>query len=293
MKLLLAPSSLILGFLLLASFGTSIYGYYYYSNQLASTTAAYEKDEDELAARDAALASTTAANASLKQNLDAQVQTNTAYGQQVATISSTVGDLSKLAALDPQLLAKYSKIYFLNENYKPVQLATITPGYTYEKSRTYKFEADALPFLERMLSDASATNLRVASSYRSFGEQAALKSSYKVTYGAGTANSFSADQGYSEHQLGTAADFTTPTVGGTFVGFDKTTAYQWLTDNAYKYGFILSYPKNNAYYTYEPWHWRFVGVKLATMLHIEHQDFYSLDQRQITPYLITIFDPMP
>jgi D-alanyl-D-alanine carboxypeptidase len=87
-----------------------------------------------------------------------------------------------------------------------------------------------------------------------------LKSQYRVTYGAGTANSFSADQGYSEHQLGTTVDFTTPKVGGTLTGFDKTDSYKWLQNNAYKYGFILSYPSSNGYYIFEPWHWRFVGL---------------------------------
>jgi len=55
--------------------------------------------------------------------------------------------------------------------------------------------------------------------------------------------------------------------------FNKTKAYQWLLNNAYKYGFILSYPENNEYYIYEPWHWRFVGIKLATKLHNENKFF--------------------
>ncbi len=282
--------SIILGVLLILGIGASGYGYYHFSRELASTRAAYQ---EQLTARDTMLASTTAELTSLKQNLTTEQQKNASYGQQVDTITSTVADLSKLATLDPQLLAKYSKVYFLNENYVPARLATVTPEFVYDKGRTYQFEADALPFLNHLLQDAAAadTGLEVVSAYRSFGTQAALKSSYKVTYGAGTANSFSADQGYSEHQLGTALDFTTSTLGANFASFDKTSAYQWLMDNAYKYGFILSYPKGNAYYTYEPWHWRFVGVKLANMLHTEHENFYDLDQRTITPYLITLFDP--
>jgi D-alanyl-D-alanine carboxypeptidase len=130
----------------------------------------------------------------------------------------------------------------------------------------------------------------VVSAYRSFGEQSSLKASYKRTYGAGTANSFSADQGYSEHQLGTTIDFTTTILGANFAGFDKSDAYEWLLDNAYKYGFIISYPKTNAYYTYEPWHWRFVGVELATKLHDDNQHFYDLDQRAINGYLVNLFD---
>lgn len=280
----------VLGVLLAGSLAANAGGYYYFHSQLASSTAAYKTT---LTATETRLASTTAELADVQAKLEAQTQQNAAYGEQVTTITSTVADLSKLATIDPQLLAKYSKVYFLNENYTPAKLATITPEYTYEKSRSYQFEGDALPFLQNMLADASSTGtkIEVISAYRSFGQQAALKSSYKVTYGAGTANSFSADQGYSEHQLGTAVDLTTPKLGASFDTFSKTDAYTWLVNNAYKYGFILSYPANNSFYQYEPWHWRFVGIKLATMLHTEHEYFYDLDQRSITPYLITLFDP--
>ncbi len=143
-----------------------------------------------------------------------------------------------------------------------------------------------------MLDDAaSTTTIQIASAYRSFDTQESLKTSYKVIYGAGSANQFSADQGYSEHQLGTAVDLITPSMKGSLTtAFDKTPASLWLNDNAYKYGFILSYPKGNTYYQYEPWHWRFVGVQLATRLHNENKHFYDLDQRDINTYLVNIFD---
>ena len=73
-------------------------------------------------------------------------------------------------------------------------------------------------------------------------------------------------------------------------GFDKTPEYKWLTDNAYKYGFVISYPAGNKYYKYEPWHWRFVGVALATKLHEDGIYFYDMDQRLIDNYLANIFD---
>ena len=85
-------------------------------------------------------------------------------------------------------------------------------------------------------------------------------------------------------------DFITNGTSGQLDGFDNTQAYQWLLDNAYKFGFELSYPKGNNYYVYEPWHWRFVGVKLATLLHDNKLNFYDVDQRQIDAFLINIFD---
>ena len=143
-----------------------------------------------------------------------------------------------------------------------------------------------------MLDDATEAGLklRIASAYRSFKTQESLKTSYKVTYGTTSANKFSADQGYSEHQLGTTVDLTTASSGALSSSFEKTTEFKWLTQHAYKYGFVLSYPKNNKYYIYEPWHWRFVGVKLATMLHEEKLYLYDVDQREIDTYLISIFD---
>jgi len=72
--------------------------------------------------------------------------------------------------------------------------------------------------------------------------------------------------------------------------FEQTNAYQWLLENAYKYGFILSYPENNSFYQYEPWHFRFVGKSLARYLHEEKQNFYDVSQAKIDAYLINIFD---
>ncbi|MDB5189725.1 MAG: peptidase and DD-carboxypeptidase VanY/endolysin [Parcubacteria group bacterium] len=256
---------------------------------LASTTATYE---EQVATQEKTLQDAQAQNQALSSSLASERQKNGDYQSQVGDLTSTVGILTKLTTIDPQLLAKYSKVYFLNENYSPAKLATITPEETYDHARIYKFEGDALPFLDSMMRDArtASTSPLVVSAYRSFSEQSSLKASYKVTYGAGTANSFSADQGYSEHQLGTAIDFTTDTLGANFTIFDKTTTYVWLTQNAYKYGFVISYPKANKFYTYEPWHWRFVGVSLATYLHDHNQYFYDLDQRTINGYLVNLFD---
>src|SRR5262249_29677908 len=159
------------------------------------------------------------------------------------------------------LLQKYSKVYFLNEHYVPDSLTQIDQSYVYSDSKTQQIHTKVWPHLKTMMDAAKSAGveLYVASAYRSFSEQSSLKSQYTVTYGAG-ANKFSADQGYSEHQLGTAIDFLTTGQGGQLDGFDKTNAYTWLKNNAYQYGFELSYPQGNSYYVFEPWHWRFVGV---------------------------------
>lgn len=205
-------------------------------------------------------------------------------------MSNTLGLYQKLASTDRELLAKYSKVYFLNENYTPKLSITIPASYTLQPEKEKMLSADVWPFMKRMLDDASAssTDIKIISAFRSFDTQSTLKSAYRVTYGSGS-NTFSADQGYSEHQLGTTVDFSTVKLGVNNLTFEKTSAYQWLTENAYRYGFILSYPKNNAYYIFEPWHWRFVGKGLAQRLHDEKKNFYDMAQRDINEYLLTLF----
>lgn len=216
---------------------------------------------------------------------------NDDFEDQIRGLAGTLGDLDKLAKIDKELLAKYSKVYFLNENYTPSKLKQINSKYIQDGKKDQYFHAEAIGHLEDLLDDAQDNdiNLKVVSAYRSFDEQIDLKGQYTQIYGSG-ANTFSADQGYSEHQLGTTLDITTPEVGGTYNSFADTKAYAWLQDNAYRYGFILSYPEGNAFYVFEPWHWRFVGTDLAKDLHKTNKTFYDLDQRELDEYLLEIFD---
>lgn len=213
------------------------------------------------------------------------------FASQISEIQGTVGILDKLSRTDPELLNKYSKVYFLNENYTPETLVKISPGYTYNPESDYFFYSKIWPFLQGLMQAANSENIdiKIVSAFRSFGTQSGLKSSYRIIYGSG-ANQFSADQGYSEHQLGTTIDFTTSKVGTNYSGFEETAAYEWLLNNAYKYGFVLSYPENNEYYQFEPWHWRFVGKSLALRLYDEGKNFYDLNQRDIDQYLVSFFD---
>lgn len=213
------------------------------------------------------------------------------FDRQVGRLTGTVDTLEKLTTTDPELLQKYSRIYFLNEHYKPGDLSLIDDKYDYVNGKEVTIHSDVLPFLHDLLEEAEddGINLLVLSGYRSFTEQAALKSAYLTNYGVG-ANKFSADQGYSEHQLGTAVDFTTSDIGEDLSLFEGSDAHAWLLKNAYKYGFTMSYPENNEYYVYEPWHWRFVGKKLARHLDREEQHFYDIEQREIDTYITSLFD---
>lgn len=216
---------------------------------------------------------------------------NEDFEDQIRALSGTLGDLDKLAKTDKELLAKYSKVYFLNENYIPERLKQIDDKYVLEGKKDQYFHANAIDHLEDMLKAAARADidLKIVSAYRSFDEQVDVKGQFTQVYGEG-ANTFSADQGYSEHQLGTTLDLTTTEVGGAYASFAETEAYKWLQKNAYKYGFILSYPEDNEFYTYEPWHWRFVGTELARDLHRGKETFYTMDQREINEYLLEFFD---
>ena len=238
-----------------------------------------------------ALGSMTGERDARAKELSAEKEKNDSFEEQIEDISSDVGKLDKLSKTDPELLKKYSKVYFLNEHYAPPKLTLLDQMYAYDENKEFYLSKDVLPFFTDMVKDAQedGVDVWVVSAYRSFETQTDLKSAYSVTYGSG-ANAFSADQGYSEHQLGTTIDFTTKNLGGGLSGFQNTPAYAWLSDNAHKYGFTLSYPPNNAYYIFEPWHWRFVGTKLADDLHDDGKYFYDLDQRKLDEYLISIFD---
>jgi D-alanyl-D-alanine carboxypeptidase len=273
-------------------------GYFIYSlsqnnitlkNEMSSTTEILSRRITNL---ELALATTTLTSQELAQRLMDQQNQSNYFQDRITNIAGTVGTLEKLSKTDKELLQKYSKVYFLNDNYVPMSLATIDQRYIWDKTKTLQFHNMALTFLNRMLDQAVSWNiqLRIVSAYRSFGEQSSLKNDYLVTYGSG-ANQFSADQGYSEHQLGTTVDLTTEGVKIPLTtNFEDTPSYKWLSENAYRYGFTLSYPKNNLYYEYEPWHWRFVGVELATKLYNEKIYFSDMEQRIIDTFLVNIFD---
>ncbi len=230
---------------------------------------------------------------STKQKVESTKSTLDSVQTKVGSVTKTVDTLERLSKIDGELLKKYSKVYFLNENYVPEHLISIEPSYLYSEKRIEQIRQEVWPHLKTLLQDARAQGitLYIKSSYRSFDEQQSIKSSYSVLYGAGTANQFSADQGYSEHQLGSTVDLITPGLGGLLTpDFAKTAPYQWLLNNAHMYGFIPSYPENNAYYIFEPWHWRYVGVQLATYLHDNNKRFYDMDQRTIDEYLINLYD---
>lgn len=131
------------------------------------------------------------------------------------------------------------------------------------------------PDLLAMARAASAAGapLQIASAFRSYSTQASTFRYWVRVAGLKTALLASARPGHSEHQLGTAIDFTSR--GGSapwlYSDWAKTKAGAWMAQNAWEYGFIMSYPKGKSpsvtCYKYEPWHYRYVGRAEASAIH--------------------------
>ena len=80
--------------------------------------------------------------------------------------------------------------------------------------------------------------------------------------------------GCSEHETGLAMDLTRKGVWRADPGFHGTREFNWLRAHAQDYGFILRYPQGKEHITgisYEPWHWRFVGVETARKIRSANQ----------------------
>lgn len=115
-------------------------------------------------------------------------------------------------------------------------------------------------------------HLKIGSGYRSYDFQNQIYMNYVARDGAATADTYSARPGHSEHQTGLAMDIcsTDGNVPCITSGFDNSAEAKWLSENCYKYGFIIRYPQgkeDKTGYKYESWHIRYVGTELAKTLY--------------------------
>lgn len=141
------------------------------------------------------------------------------------------------------------------------------------------------PAIKEMFNAAKDDGITLVfgSGYRSGALQKQFYDSYKAKDGQAAADTYSARPGHSEHQTGFAADITS--VNGSChleVCWADTPEGTWLAANAYKYGFIIRYPKDKqdiTGYQYEPWHVRYVGKELAAEINKTSQtleEFFNL-----------------
>ena len=122
--------------------------------------------------------------------------------------------------------------------------------------------------------------LVVDSGYRSASEQDSVYKYYENLYGTKYADSIAARPGFSEHQTGLALDIYSKE-NSSAKTFDTSESFKWLSENSYKYGFILRYPNEKdeiTGYNYESWHYRFIGVELAKKVHetnLTYDEYYA------------------
>ena len=178
--------------------------------------------------------------------------------------------------IDDGYLILVNKFYHLPDGYEPNDLVTLSSKYN--KGTNSKMRKDAADAFMKMADSALLDNiiLKNASAYRNYDYQANLYDSYVMRDGADKADIYSARPGYSEHQTGLALD-----INKIDSSFHDTDESNWLSKNAYKFGFILRFPKNKEKitgYKYEPWHYRYVGEKDAKIIYKEKltlEEYYS------------------
>lgn len=153
-------------------------------------------------------------------------------------------------------------------------------GYTPELAeleRGYEVDVRILDAAKQMLADAEAAGLQIeiCSAYRSVERQKQVfneSMSERVGQGMNYWEAYTetsknvAEPGTSEHALGLALDLISRQYTELDEGQENTREAKWLAENCYKYGFILRYPPEKTSITgitYEPWHYRYVGVEQA------------------------------
>ena len=161
-----------------------------------------------------------------------------------------------------QELMLVNKYYFLTEDYAPENIIKVDINYAYEGHRLIEEVFNAFKDLNQAAKEAGY-NIVINSGYRTYTYQKELWENRKATQGQKKADEFVARAGHSEHQTGYAIDVA-DFLYGEFT--EEKASYEWMLQNCYKYGFILRYPKdkeNITGYTYEPWHYRYVGKEVA------------------------------
>lgn len=178
------------------------------------------------------------------------------------TVAATCAPADLLRLVDKQAA--------LPPDYEPPDLVGLQPIDASPNSvGTLRLRREAEEALHKMLDAARGARLFLLaqSSYRSYPDQERVYQSEVEHFGQGQADRESARPGHSEHQLGTAIDFTTRALGYDLVeAFASTAEGKWLQQNAVQYGFVLSYPQDKEAvtgYMYEPWHYRYIGVQPA------------------------------
>lgn len=196
-----------------------------------------------------------------------------------ASVSQPISEVSSIPtqAAAPVAIGEWNMLLAnannpISEGYVPEVVKVDAAGHEFDKR--------AAEALTNMIKDGNATGLKlmICSAYRSTERQTKLFNDMKADFIAkgkkedeayAETKKIRAVPGTSEHETGLAADIVSETHQSLEDSFDTTKEFAWLNENAYKYGFILRYPREKSAITgiiYEPWHYRYVGVEAAKQI---------------------------
>ena len=172
-----------------------------------------------------------------------------------------------------------NKFNSLDASYNEDNMVKVSKLHSYGENQM--LTSDTYEAFKAMFNDAKKENLTliIYSSFRSYEDQEDVYNLYKNSRGEEAADKIAAKPGFSEHQTGLSVDIQT--YGSSQKTFEEFDEFKWLQENAYKYGFILRYPKDKEYitgYEYESWHYRFVGKDVAQYIHennITFDEYYA------------------
>ena len=175
--------------------------------------------------------------------------------------------LTKHRELSEWRMTLLDPIYKVTRNYYPGGLTSVSNANIGGSGKVRKTVIADLRAMAKAARQAGAP-IKVKSAFRSYSQQATLYRREVQRYGLKRGRESVARPGHSEHQLGTTIDFTSGGGGDPWAWSDwaQTKAGSWMKNNAWKFGWIMSYPKGKkakVCYRYEPWHYRYVGREIA------------------------------
>ena len=160
-----------------------------------------------------------------------------------------------------------NKYNYLPNGYAPSDLIYLDGAYGNKVPVRNILKEDFLK-LQKAAKEEININLMPTTAYRNFSFQATLYNNYVASDGKEKADTYSARPGYSEHQTGLAIDLRNTDLPSNIRLTDEN--FEWLYNNAYKYGFIIRFPKDKEYitcYQFENWHIRYVGKDVAKVIY--------------------------
>ncbi len=178
------------------------------------------------------------------------------------------------------LLALVDKRQGLSRTWAPPDLVPLSRYPLATSKPDLRLRAALIPDLLAMAAAAAAAGapLVLSSAWRSYDYQERLYEAGLRTQTPEEVEKTLAPPGHSQHQLGTAIDF-----GSIDLSFARTPSGRWLAQNAWVYGFSLSYPEGQeglTGYSWEPWHYRYIG-RVAARLAAE---FFDARQQELLAF---------